>query len=185
MERVELTQLIRKRERVMKCDAETRSQEMVAEFDRSIAKIYTFDSDEVWKSAAKEALTAIEEANKKVKERCRLLGIPEEFAPSIYGGWQGRGENAVAGRRAELRRMAKSRIEAILKDTKSKIERMSLDAQTEVVSNGLESMASKSFLEKMPTMEKLMPPVDAIELKTIMEGKKNSRLQIMDGGLTD
>jgi hypothetical protein len=110
-ERAELGQLIRKRERVLKAGASERAAAMLAEFDRQLAAIYAYDDDEVWKRATEMAREAVNEAQRVVQDRCRALGIPPEFAPGLQMSWYGRGQNAVAGRRAELRRLAKSKIE--------------------------------------------------------------------------
>lgn len=173
-ERVELGQLIRKRERVMKSLAAERAAIMLAEFDAQSAAIYSFDQDETWAKAMQEAEKAVSDANKAVASRCQELGIPKEFAPSVAVGWMERGQNAVASRRAELRRMAKSRIAAIEKETLTKIERLSLIAQTEVIANGLESAAARQFLEKMPELESMMPTINAAELKQIQDAKSKT-----------
>jgi hypothetical protein len=174
-ERSELGQLIRKRERVMKSFAAERAAVMMAEFDAQLATIYPFDQDEVWAKSTREAEKVVEDANKLIAERCKELGIPEEFSPSLSFGWCGRGENEVAGRRAELRRMAASKIKAIEAETVTKIERMSLVAQTEVISNGLESAAAQEFLNRLPSLESLMPTLNATELQQIAEEKHQSR----------
>lgn len=172
-ERTELGQLIRKRERVMKCQATERAAQMLAEFENQCAQIYSFDDDEVWKKSTEEAGQIVAEANETIKARCKELGIPPEFAPSLTFGWYGRGQNAVASRRAELRKVAKSKIAVIERETHTKIERISLAAQTEVIANGLVSVAAREFLEAMPSLEVLMPSIDAKEIKLITD-KKNS-----------
>lgn len=174
-ERSELGQLIRKREKVMKSQAAERAAQMLAEFDTQSAQIYSFDDDKVWSQANALAEKAIDESNKKISARCKELGIPSEFSPHLEMGWRERGQNEVAGRRAELRRMASSRIKAIEAETCRKIEQMSLIAQTEVIANGLRSQAAREFLEKMPSLETLMPKLDAFELKRISDKKHEER----------
>jgi hypothetical protein len=174
-ERTELGQLIRKRERVMKAATDERGAVLIAEFEKQSATIYAFDDDAVWKQATELAKKAADEANEQIKVRCKELGIPEEFAPGCAFGWYGRGQNSVAGRRAELRRVARSRIEALVRQTKTKIEQLSLAAQTEVVANGLQSDAARAFLEKMPTLEALMPAVDVTEVQNLLTEKEGAR----------
>ena len=171
-ERTELGQLIRKRERVMKSIASERALTLLAEFDAQSAAIYSFDQDEVWEKSAKEAEKVVTNANKTIAQRCKELGIPKEFAPSLVFGWMERGQNMVRSRRVELRRMAKSRIDAIEKEACAKIERLSLTAQTEVIANGLESAAARQFLENMPEIDVMMPTLNAVELKQIQDGKR-------------
>lgn len=177
-ERVELTQLIRKRERVMKSQAFEQGAIMLAHFDEQLATIYEFDQDEAWNGATEIAQKAVDESNAQIAKRCRDLGIPPEFAPRLEFGWCGRGQNAVAGRRSELRRMAASKIKAITEATKSRIERMSLEAQTQVVANGLESAAAKNFLETMPGVDELMGKLDARQLQKEMEAERDKRRRL-------
>jgi len=179
-ERVELGQLIRKREKVMKSMASERAAQMLAEFDRQSAQLYSYDQDEVWKQAAVLAEQAVNQANEDIRKRSRELGIPDEFAPSISSCWMDRGQNAVAGRRAELRRMAKSKIDAIEAEAVTKIERLSLVAQTEVISNGLQSRAAREFLDKMPSLESLMPQITATEVKKLADEKRNNRRRMYE-----
>jgi hypothetical protein len=177
-ERVELGQLIRKREKVMKSYAEERAAKMLAEFDAQSAQIYSFDQDETWKQSTEAAGKVVAKANKEIAARCKELGIPAEFAPSLEFGWRERGQNAVASRRAELRRMATSRIKSIQAETFTKIERMSLTAQTEVIANGLESDTARQFLDNMPSLESLMPSLDVAEIKRLQEEKHKERAQV-------
>lgn len=177
-ERQELTSLIRKREKVMKSAAEERSAMLLAEFDVQSAKIHHYDDDTIWKQIHADAAAAVEQAQEAVVARCKQLGIPEEFAPSLGFGWIGRGHNAVASRRQELRRAAKSRIEALEKEAVTKIERLSLQAQTEVLANGLETEAAKKFLAAMPDMAQLMPPVEIGEIQTLLESQRAQQRQI-------
>lgn len=181
-ERHDLTQLIKKRERVMKSQAQERSAALLAEFDAQSAKIHSYDDDAVWAEATRAAEVAIAEANTKVAERCRELGIPVEFAPRLGFYWEGRGHNAAASRRQELRQAAKSRIEAIEKEAATKIERMSLEAQTQVIARGLESDAAKTFLNTMPSLDALMPPVAIGEIQALVDAKRQERKRL---GYTD
>lgn len=168
-ERSELGQLIRKRERVMKSAAAERAAQMLAEFDRQSAAIYSFDDDEVWAEATRAVEIVVREAQQTIADRCHDLGIPPEFAPGLSFGWYGRGQNAVAGRRVELRRLARSRIEAMQQEAIVKIERLSLEAQTEVIANGLESDAAKLFLSTMAPIESLMPAFEVAEVKALVD----------------
>jgi hypothetical protein len=69
-------------------------------------------------------------------------------------------QNGVKERRDELRRAAKARIAAATVEAKTKIERMSLDAQTEIVANGIQSDAARAFLNRLPALETLVPALD-------------------------
>lgn len=183
-ERGELGQLIRKREKVMKARAAERSATMLADFDAQTAKIYSFDDDKVWARVHREAEAAVKAAQAEIAARCKELGIPADFAPGLSFYWHGRGHNAVSERRTELRRAAKSRIEAIEKEAVAAIERLSLEAQTEVLANGLESDAAKAFLNTLPPIDKLMPMIEVREVEKLLEAKtKMRRLPPPTGGL--
>jgi hypothetical protein len=174
-ERDQLLQLIKKRERVMKTKAQERSAALMAEFDAQSAKVHHWDEDATWRRVMAEAEKAVEGAKVVIAVRCKELGIPVEFAPSLTLYWHGRGQNAVSERRAELRRAAKSKVEAIEKEALSKIEVLSLDAQTEIVAHGLESDAARAFLEKMPAVEALMPSFDVSEIQALVEARRADR----------
>lgn len=171
-ERGELLSLVKKRERVMRAGAQHRSAELLAEFDAQSAKIYHFDDDAVWSGLFAEAKAMMEKTQLAIAKRAKALGIPAEFAPGMSVGWHGRGHNAVSERRTELRRAAKSRIEALEKDAIASIEKISLHAQTEILSTGLTSDAARAFLEAMPKLEMLMPPIQVGEMQALIDTRK-------------
>jgi hypothetical protein len=51
-------------------------------------------------------------------------------------------------------------IEAIEKAARAEIDRSSVSVQTELVVEGLTSDAAKTFIERMPTAEALMPSLE-------------------------
>ena len=158
-ERVELTALVRRREKVAKSEASHRSAELMADFEQQLAARYEAQ-DEHWSDLTSAAQQVVDEADARIAQRCRELGIPEQFRPSIQAQWYGRGENASKERRAELRKVAQTRIAAIEKEAKATIEKRSVEVQTALLAGGLESEAARRFLESMPTAEALMPPLD-------------------------
>ena len=168
-ERSDLLSLIKKREKVMKVMASERSATMMAEFESQAAKIYSFNDDAIWAKAKEEADIAVNAAKMAIEERCRLLGIPKEFAPDLNIAWFERGENAFAGRLAELRRAAKRRIEAMEAEACSRIERMGLDAQAELLSHGIDTDAARAFLEAAKAdMAALMPTLSVVDVEKMI-----------------
>lgn len=168
-ERADLLSLIRKRERVMKTMAAERSAEMMAEFEAQSAKIYTFNDDAIWAKAQEDARAAVTTAQALIEERCKALGIPAEFAPSLNVEWHGRGQNAFAWRMAELRRAAKKRIEAIEAEAVSRIERLGLDAQAELLSQGLDTDAAHAFLNAAKSdMASFMPSLKVADVEKMI-----------------
>ena len=73
------------------------------------------------------------------------------------------GENAVNDRRAELRRMATTRVAAMEKVVRTNIENLSVEAQTELIAGGPTSSNAKEFLAQLPSAKALMPQLYATE----------------------
>jgi len=93
-EREDLLAICRQRERLAKAAAATRSAQLLADFETQLDTEYHYVQDAVWKAAAEAAHAAVAEAQKAVKARCRELGIPCEFAPSIHCSWYSKGQSA-------------------------------------------------------------------------------------------
>lgn len=166
-EREDLIRLIKQRERVAKTAAEQRSAAMLAEFEREVTSRHAFATNEVWQASVEAAQKAAREAAQKIAAEADKLGIPKEFQPQVSFQWLSRGENAYQERRAELRRVAKAEIDALEKVARVQIEQASVQAQTEVIANGLSSPAALEFFKSMPPIETMMPALDisAIQAK--------------------
>jgi hypothetical protein len=165
-DRESLLKVCRLRAKVAKADVVALAAQRKAEFEKQLARIYSFDHDEVWKQAMLAATAAVVEAERVIRRRCKELGIPGEFAPDISPPhWYGRGENAVASRRAELRRVGYTRIDQLAKEANVEIDRRSAETQTKLLTAGLESGEAKAFLEAMPTAEQLLPAISAKEIQ--------------------
>ncbi len=157
-EREDLQRLVRQREKVRKSAAKLRSSKLLADFENTMAAEFSFDDDAVWAEAAKAAQAEVAKAQRRVAARCRELGIPEKFAPSLGLTWRNRGyDNALKERRDELRRVAKSRIDALEKEALVHIEQASVEAQTDLAIAGLTSEAAQDFITRLETIESLMP----------------------------
>ena len=132
-ERSELLRLVKARARVAKA-------ELLAEFEQKLAAKYLPSDHPAWEELTATATKAVADADAQIAEVCRELGIPEKWRPGISASWYGRGENASEMRRAELRKVASTRLDAEGKKAKHAIE-------------------AKAFLETMPTPESLMVPL--------------------------
>src|SRR5258706_7891524 len=101
-EREDLQRLIRQREKVLKSAAKQRSSELLADFENQMGQEYAFDQDAVWQQAVEAANRDVRKMQKKIAARCREMGIPDRFAPTISLGWHHRGhDNLLAKRRNE------------------------------------------------------------------------------------
>jgi hypothetical protein len=170
-ERDDLLRVARLREKMAKTAAARRSAELLADFEKQLASIYSFDQSEVWAQAHAAAGKAFVEANAAIAENCRKLGIPERFAPGLLMGWYGRSENASRERRVELRRVAVTRIAAIDKEARAAVEEMSAEVQTELIT----SEVARALLAQMPTAERLMPSLTVSEVKALLEANAQER----------
>jgi hypothetical protein len=97
-------------------------------------------------------------------------GIPERFCPSLHLSWYSRGENASGKRRAELRKVAESRIEALEKKARYDIDNWCVKTQAALIKDSLTSAQAAAFLEQMPTAEQLMPTLDASRIASLLPG---------------
>lgn len=168
-EREDLAALARKREKVAKSDAAQRTAELLANFEEQLATEYRAD-DEYWQDVTSAAAAAVEAANRELDVRLDDRGVPARFRPRLYVHWSSRGENASKERRAELRRVATTRLAALEREAKAAIERASLEVQTRLLAGGLDTDAARAFLEAMPTAEALMPPLRFDEVQRALPG---------------
>jgi hypothetical protein len=169
-DRGELQKLANKREKVAKAQVDQVAAARLAEFEQQAASYYRVHDDEVWAEQHRVAQEAIADANARVRERCRELGVPEWTSPSISTvGWHERGENAAKGRVAELRRVAKTRLDADAKAAKVEIEQKTVDVHTQLLSSTLETDEARAFLAQIPTPEQLLPAPTVAEIEKASE----------------
>jgi hypothetical protein len=130
-----------------------RSAELLADFENQMGSEYSFDQDEVWAKATEAAEREVKKAQAQVAARCRELGIPHRFAPSLTLRWRHQGyDNLIDSRKAELRRMAQTQIAAIERRALVEIESSCLDAQTKLAVAGCTSDAAKAFVDGLPSV---------------------------------
>jgi hypothetical protein len=164
-EREDLQRLVRQREKVLKSAAKQRSAEMLADFENQMGAEYAFDDDEVWRQAVEDVRPLVAKAQQQIAKRCRELGIPARFAPTVNLSWQHRGyDNQIKQRREELRDMAVSRSEAIEAKAIVEIEMSCLQAQEKIAVAAVTSDAGAAFLAALPAVETLMPALSYAEI---------------------
>jgi hypothetical protein len=175
-DRESLLKLARLRERVAKSGLIEVGKQLVADLEKQLDARYPFNRDEVWAEAVRAASEAFDQAQRKIEERSRQLGIPDRFAPSLGKFWFEGGEQMFKDRVIALRRIGKTQIDAMIAAAKRKIEQSSLAIQTRIMTSALGDEA-KAFLEQMPTPEQLMPPLKLGELETMLAERSNPALQ--------
>jgi hypothetical protein len=171
LEREDLQRLARYREKILKSAARQRSAELMADFEQQAAPIYDYDKDEVWKAATAFATEAAEEARQRVAARAAELGIPEHFRPTLNVYWLSRGRDGVKERRDELRKVAKARVAALEAEAIVKIELHTAETVTRIIAHGLTSTAAREFLDSLPAVETLMPPLDVAAVRNMLESR--------------
>ena len=171
-ERDSLLQIVRQRARVAKTDSSAYAAKLRADFEHQLDTHYPWDQDATWEAMAKLMEATKIEAASKIAARSRELGIPDWAAPGLAWNRYDRGQNATKERRAELRRLAHRKIEAIERKARAAIERQSLEVQTQLFASALTSDAAKSFLEAMPSIESFMQPLDINTLESSIDAKR-------------
>ena len=121
--------------------------------------------DEHWAEVSREAEEKIKKLDTEIAKRCRALGIPEAFRPQLSVDWYGRGENATKERRRELRVAAVSELQARAQKAKCVIDQAEAEVLTQLTAQGLTTEAARTFLETMPSVEKLMPKLQLADLE--------------------
>lgn len=181
----DLSMIIKERTKVLEAHADEQAAKCMADFEKKVAAIYTFDQDEVWKRATEDAMAVVKTSQDKIEAQCKKLGIPKDLAPQLALGWQGRGQMKSAERRAELRRVAKAEVESMKLAAITKIRKQSLDLRTQIVAMGLLTPEATMFLESLAPVEDAMRSVDFGEIETKMLQQKAATRRLGHGGLYD
>jgi hypothetical protein len=158
-ERTELAGIVRRNFRVAKAGIEEQRAKVLADFEAAIA--HEWDPVELAVvELVKEAEAAVDRLNKRIATQFMTLGLPEEWAPRGAFWLSGRGENQIAGRRAELRKQAVTRAEAQARTAKLELERQEAELLTRIATTALDSAAAQAFLGQVPNLAELMPAIE-------------------------
>jgi hypothetical protein len=176
-ERRELLKLAEYREQLAKANLETRGAVIMADFETKLAAKYKPEDDEVWDRAYREAEKIIAEANVRIMERAREMGIPPEFAPRTSMHWHSRYENSIASRRQELRNVARAKVALLKKAGLAEILRAFLEIRTEILGEGFLSDRAQDVFRRMPTPDALMPLMDVDSLEHLSVDRKGRLLE--------
>jgi hypothetical protein len=147
-----------------------------AEFEVQLAVSYPASGDPVWKVALHEVYECYIVQQKVVEERCEELGIPKRFCPTLTPpGWSDGWRTSCADfkdYRAEMRRLAATQIDDMLKSRLAQLELDSANIQFELMSNGCVTDAAKDFMARLPSIEQLIPPLKVSEVEALVEGTR-------------
>lgn len=173
-DRTELRGLVKLRVKLIKEEVDQRGASQLADMEAQLAAEYS-DDHPAWVEMMTQARADIAKVDAEIARRCQLMGLPEKFRPSARLSWSCRGENAMPGRRAELRRAGEARVDANVRAAKLKMEHWGVDQLTAIAKGALESEEAKAFLESMPSIEELMPPVDLPRL-AVLSGDEDEEI---------
>lgn len=157
-EREDLGKVVRLRAKVTKASLETLAKDRCADIERQLSAIHQADQAD-WAVAVAEANKQVHAANAEIARVCDERGMRPAFRPSLSIGWSGRGENASAARRAELRKLAYARIEADRRAGCQLVDAWAAEKLTVLIAGALTTTEAKAFLEALPSPERLLPPV--------------------------
>lgn len=172
-ERDDLAKVAKLNARVARNGIAVREAELLADVEAQLSAVYGFD-DDAWADVTKAAAEAVAVADRRVAEICRERGIPTEFRPALGVGWSGRGDNAVASRRAELRKTASTRITADGRRAKFAIDKREAEVLTAVYAGGLDSTVAREFLASIPSPTELMNAPSVAELEQADEQRSRT-----------
>jgi hypothetical protein len=176
----DLSMIIKDRSKVLKAEVGRLASRHKADFEAQLATSYKWEEDDIWKEATEKAMEIVAQSQQMIEQRCLKLGIPVRYAPRLGISWQGRGENALNERRAELRRVAEAQNEAMAADAMVKIEKQSLDLRTQVVAMGVLSDNAKVFLESLAPVEEAMRALEFSDVEKRLDAK-NADMRRMIG----
>ncbi|OBG69483.1 hypothetical protein [Mycobacterium sp. E3339] len=166
-ERDQLVKVARLRAKQAEREAEARQATLLAEVQDQLTA--EFDAhDKLWSDAVTVAEEALDKTNAQIRLQCAELGIPAVEAPQLVMGWRSRGPSySNRNRRAELRKLAETRLAALTKTAKVAIRDNLLDVETELIAGDLQSADARKFLASLPTAEELMPALRIEDLGVV------------------
>jgi hypothetical protein len=170
-----LLQLDRNEAKALKNATDARRVQVIAKGEADLARRYRFDHKPEWAEAYGAAQEIISKLNEKIREDLEAAGIPVEFAPSAGIDWSSRGENAIAQRRAELRRVLVTEALAQQKAACVAIDLYSVKCQRELLSCGVESQMAQQILASRPTLEALMPALNLEDLEKKIDANESAQ----------
>jgi hypothetical protein len=155
-ERSELATVVRMRAKLAREDADVRGAELMAQFEEELATEYPANDPRL-AEITEQAADAMRRADAEIAAVCEAAGIRSEFRAGLHVVWHGRGENGVEMRRTELRKVAQSRITAMVKTAKLAITRAETEARGRLAELSMTTSEGKALMESMPTVEYLLP----------------------------
>jgi len=157
-ERDDLAKVVRLRAKVTKASLDTLAKDRLADVEAQLSVIHKADAAQ-WRQVTADADRFVKDSNVQIAQICDAHSVRAEFRPQLVLSWYGRGANASADRRAELRKLACARIDADRKAGHQLVEQWAADKLTALIAGALSSAEATAFLAALPSPETLLPPV--------------------------
>jgi hypothetical protein len=157
-ERDDLAKVVRLRAKVTKASLDTLAKDRCADVEAQLSAIHKADAVQ-WRAITAEADRVVKDANVAIAHICDAEGIRPEFRPGLALSWHGRGANACADRRAELRKLAYARVEADRRAGHQLVDHWAAEQLTTLIAGALTSADAHAFLAALPAAETLLPPI--------------------------
>jgi hypothetical protein len=151
-----------------------------AEFEVQLNTTYPPDGDPVWAEEYETLLVEWKKRQARVNKRSAERGIPQRFRPEIGRPyWSYGGEQCFDKLRSELRRLAHTQIDAMLKSRLEGLDVQSAQVQLSILSNGFVTEEAKKLFAELPTISSLIPPIKMEEITGLLEGKNLHSQQLL------
>jgi hypothetical protein len=175
-DRENLQRIAKMNARVARQQVEQIKAERIAQAEAALSRTFK-KYEEAWAEAVEQAEEDIHKVRVRVGKHIQSVlqeeGVPDDFMPQlqIVSWWRERGENEMAGRRAELRMRARTRVQADGEAAVAAIDAGEVKVLTQLLAGGLETDQAQKFLEAMPNAAELMPEIDNDRLAAIANTK--------------
>lgn len=167
-DRDELVKVVRMRAKLAHADIAERQARLKAQIENELSAVFEAD-DSRWRDLTEEAMRDFRRLDAELAKRCADLGLKPELRPRLALEWHGRGASADMYRRAELRRLAAARIEALGRSAKLDVDRQVADSITALISGGLSSDEARAQLDNLPSADSLMLAPSVAELEAVYD----------------
>lgn len=165
-ERNRLMEITKRRARSVKFDIEKRAAQLRADVERQLSQQFRED-DERFAALTQRMREREKEDTEWLARLCREAGIKPEFAPRCGIWWASRGENSDRERRAELRKLGHSRIDALSREARHAIEQWQSETEIKLLASGLHSKEALEFFATIPNAEQLLPAPTLAQLDAL------------------
>ncbi len=111
-----------------------------------------------------EVQAKVIELNAEIERRCDELGVRPELRPRQLNMFHS-SPRLSRDRQIEVRRLARAELDAAGKRAKTEIDRQTAAVCAEVIVAGISSPEAQALLNRVPSVESLVPPLAVQEIE--------------------